>query len=176
MKICAIIENGFEELEAIGTIALLRRSGIQVDIFSTNPNIVLGKHSIAITNLLSLENCEEENYDLLLLPGGPHYETLENNNKVISLIHSFNDKKKGIAAICASPTILGRMGLLKERVYTCFTSMNEDFNGTFTNTYVAVDEHIITAKSAAASIDFAFENLQGIDQRTRIEEQIYYEN
>ena len=177
MKICAIIENGFEELEAIGTIALLKRSGIQVDLYSTNKDTVYGKHNLAITNVLPLETCEEPNYDLLLLPGGPHYEALENNPKVIELIHEFNNKAKPIAAICASPTILGKLGLLKNRNYTCFTSMNEDFGGTFIDTYAVKDEHIITAKSAAASIDFAFEiieYLQGKDQRTKVEQQIYY--
>ena len=177
MKICAIMENGFEELEAIGTIALLKRSGIEVDLYSTTQDVVFGKHNIAITNVLPLKTCEENNYDLLLLPGGPHYEALENNPKVIELIQTFNYKKKPIAAICASPTILGKLGLLQNRNYTCFTSMNEDFAGTFVDTYVVKDEHIITARSAAASIDFAFEiieYLQGKDQRTKIEQQIYY--
>ncbi|MBQ9841443.1 MAG: DJ-1/PfpI family protein [Erysipelotrichaceae bacterium] len=177
MKICAIIGNGFEELEAIGSIALLKRSGIEVDIYSLEKDIVLGKHNIAITNVLPLKQCQEKDYDMLLLPGGPHYEQLENNVYVIELIHNFYQKKKGIAAICASPTILGKMGLLQNRDYTCFTSMNEDFKGTFLDQYVVKDDFIITARSAAASIDFAFEiieYLQGKEQRTKIEEQIYY--
>ena len=99
MKICAIIGNGFEELEAIGTIALLRRSGIEVDIYSLENEIVLGKHTIAITNLLPLKQCLEENYDMLLLPGGPHYELLENNVYVIELIHNFYKKKKSVSTL-----------------------------------------------------------------------------
>ena len=177
MKICTIMGNGFEELEAIGTIALLKRSGIQVDMYTLDTPVVAGKHDIAITNVLPLSQCEEANYDLLLLPGGPHYAQLENNIKVIECIHNFYKKEKGIAAICASPTILGKMGLLRNRNYTCFTSMNEDFGGTYIDQYVVKDDFIITARSAAASIDFAFEiieYLQGKEQRKLIEEQIYY--
>ncbi|MDD6466924.1 MAG: DJ-1/PfpI family protein [Erysipelotrichaceae bacterium] len=177
MNVCAILANGFEELEAIGTIALLKRSGINVDIYSVEGQTLHGKHEIQICDLLPLDECKEENYDLLLLPGGPHYVTLENNRKVIELIHGFHKQKKYIAAICASPTILGKMGLLRNRQYTCFTSMNEDFQGTYVDQYVVCDEHIITARSAAASIDFAFaiiEKLQGKEQKEIIQKQIYY--
>ena len=177
MKICAIIGNGFEELEAIGTIALLKRSGIEVDIYSINEDVVFGKHNVAITNVLPITQCNEDNYDLLFLPGGPHYAQLQNHVKVIELIHLFNKNNKAIAAICAGPTILGKMGLLQNKKYTCYTSMNEDFKGNYLGTYVVKDGNIITGKSAAASIDFGLEiieHLQGRDQRKIIEEQIYY--
>ena len=86
-------------------------------------------------------------------------------------------ENKMVAAICAAPTILGHMGYLKDKNYTCFTSMNEDFGGTYVDTYVVKDGNIITARSAAASIDFGFmiiQYLQGEAQEKKIKEQIYY--
>ena len=87
------------------------------------------------------------------------------------------NENKMVASICAAPTILGHMGYLKGKNYTCFTSMDEDFGGTYIDAYVAKDGNLITAKSAAASIDFAFaiiHYLQGEEQEKKIKEQIYY--
>ena len=63
---------------------------------------------------------------------------------------------KIVAAICAAPTIIGQLGLLKNRTYTCFVPMNKDFGGTFNNLPVVVDNNLITGRSSAASIDFAY--------------------
>lgn len=177
MKICVILSNGFEELEAIGTIALLKRSGIQVDIYALNDVKASGKHRLVLADLVKLENINVDDYDALLLPGGPHYAELEASDKVKGIITSFMNAKKLVCGICAAPTIFGHMGYLKNKNYTCFTSMNEDFGGTFVDTYVVTDGNIITARSAAASIDFAFaiiHYLQGEKQEEKIKNEIYY--
>ncbi|MBR4592866.1 MAG: DJ-1/PfpI family protein, partial [Elusimicrobiaceae bacterium] len=113
----------------------------------------------------------------LVLPGGPGYDKLEKNTQVQQLIQQFIKDGKVVAAICASPTILGRAGYLKGKKYTCFTSMNEDFGGTFTGGYVAVDGNIITGQSAAATVDFGLaiiEKLLGKDKADAVKKSIYY--
>lgn len=177
MKICTILSNGFEELEAIGTIALLKRSGIEVDIYALNDIKASGKHNLVLSNLIHLENVNINEYDALLLPGGPHYAELEANNKVKDIITAFMNEKKLVCGICAAPTILGHMGYLKDKNYTCFTCMDEDFCGTYVDQYVVTDGNIITARSAAASIDFAFaiiKYLQGESQEKKVKNEIYY--
>lgn len=177
MKILTILTNGFEELEATGTITLLKRAKVDVDIYSFNKK-VCGKHNIVFDEFNTLNNlgplCD---YDALFIPGGPHYKELENSTKVKEIIMDFYHKNKVILAICATPTILGRMGLLKGKRYTCFTSMNENFGGTYTDEYVTVDKNIITAKSAAASIELgltAIKVLCGNEMEEKIKQQIYY--
>lgn len=177
MKICTILSNGFEELEAIGTIALLKRSGLEVDIYALNDNYASGKHNLVLSNLRKLEKITIQDYDALLIPGGPHYIELEKNTLVISIIQQFMNANKLVCGICAAPTILGHLGYLKNRNYTCFTCMDEDFGGTFIDTYVVTDKNLITAKSAAASIEFAFaiiRYLQGEAQEIKVKEEIYY--
>lgn len=177
MKICTILSNGFEEVEAIGTIALLKRSGLEVDIYALNNTKACGKHHLVISDLIKLESVNTSEYDALLLPGGPHYAELEANPKVKEIIIDFMNKEKLVCGICAAPTILGHMGYLKDKNYTCFTSMNEDFGGTYIDQYVVTDGNIITARSAAASIDFAFaiiHYLQGEKQEEKIKNEIYY--
>jgi len=178
MKVLCIVSDGFEDVEAIGTIALLRRSNITVDVYSLNNHSATGKYETTITNLNNIQDLDFNKYDCLFLPGGPHYRTLEANEDVKAIIHHFFKKDKYVAAICAAPTILGRMGYLKNKLYTCFTSMNESFGGTYLDTYTAVDGKLITARSVAAVIDFALliiKNLQGDAQEQKIKNEIYYE-
>ena len=84
---------------------------------------------------------------------------------------------KLVATICAGPTIIGHLGYLKGRNYTCFTSMNEDFGGTYMDKYCVQDGNLITGRSAAASIDFAFmilEAVKGKDEADKVKTSIYY--
>lgn len=176
-RVLCIMCNGFEELEAVGTIALLRRANIQVDLCTWDASSVRGRFDITISNIQDLKQADVENYDALFLPGGPHYKELEQNQMVKNIIVYFDEADKYIAAICAAPTILGRMGLLKNRQYTCFTSMNEDFGGFYQDQYVAVDDKLITGRSAAAVIDFAFafiEALCGKQHADKVKQDIYY--
>mgnify|MGYP002071571089 CR=1 FL=1 len=176
-RVLCIMCDGFEELEAVGTIALLRRANIQVDLCTWNQSCVSGRFDITISNIKDLKQTDIKNYDALFLPGGPHYKELEQNQAVKDIINYFEKTNKYLAAICAAPTILGRMGLLRNRQYTCFTSMNEDFGGFYQDRYVATDDNLITGRSAAAVIDFAFafiEALCGKEHADQVKQEIYY--
>ena len=176
-KVCVVLTNGFEELEAVGSFAILRRGGLTVDIFSlTNANAT-GRFGLTCTDLKPFSELDAAQYDALVLPGGPQYAELEKSAGVQALIKEFIAAGKVVAAICASPTILGHAGYLKGKNYTCFTAMNEDFGGHFTGDYVAVDGNIITGQSAAATVDFGFaivEKLLGKAHAEQIKKSIYY--
>ncbi len=176
-KVMAVIANGFEELELIGTVDILIRGGILVDIFSIEESTVLSSHKISLTNIKNINDCNCLDYDCLFLPGGPHYKKLQVEEKVLNLIDYFYQNDRYIAAICAAPTILGKMGLLENKNYTCFVSMNKDFKGNFIDTYSVIDYPFITGKSAAASIDFGLDIVKvllGDDVVNKIKEDIYY--
>lgn len=178
MSVLCIITDGFEELEAIGVIALLRRANIKVDVYTLDNDKASGRFHVTIDNLRSLDDCDFTTYDMLCLPGGPHYKTLAKDTRVLRILHYFAKEHKLISAICAAPTILGHEGLLKGKNYTCFTSMNEDFGGTYIDSYTVVDNNLITGRSAAAVIDFAFaiiEKLKGIEAAEATKREIYYE-
>ena len=177
MKVCMIITDGFEEIEAIGTFAILRRGGVDVDVYSLLDKDATGRFGMTCTNLKEFSKINEEDYEALILPGGPEYVAIEKDKKVQELIKIFNDKNKYICAICAGPTILGRGGYLKGKNYTCFTSMNEDFGGTYIDEYAVIDDKIITGRSAAATIDFGFlilKALMGEEKEKEIKKEIYY--
>lgn len=179
-KVLCVMSDGFEELEAVGTIALLRRAGITVHVCALPGNQATGRFDLCISDLIPFYTMNTEDamdYDALFLPGGPHYQELQEDERVKETITMFAQQNKLICAICAAPTILGKMGLLKNKHYTCFTSMNEDFGGTYVDAYTAQDENIITGRSAAAVIDFAFliiENLLGKEKCEEVKQSIYY--
>jgi putative intracellular protease/amidase len=177
MKCLAIIYDGFEELEAIAPFALLRRANVNLDIASKT-NRACGCHNITLDNLIPLSNISYTDYDCLILPGGPHYKELETDDKILNIIKHFMDNNKLTCAICASPTIIGKLGYLKNKNYTCFTALNADFGGTYHHKKVVVDGNLITSRSADAAIDFAYEIIRktkGEDVLNQVYERVYHE-
>lgn len=95
---------------------------------------------------------------------------------VHEIIKYFMDNNKVVSAICAAPTIIGRLGYLKNRNYTCFTSMDDDFGGHYIDEKVVVDENLITARSVASAIVFAYaiiKKLLGEEKLKAVFQQIY---
>lgn len=177
MKVCMIVTDGFEEIEAVGTYAILRRGGLTVDIYSLLDKDATGRFGLTVTNLRPFSQLNAAQYGALVIPGGPEYKALEASAEVQALIKTFINDGKTVAAICAGPTILGHAGYLKGKKYTCFTSMNEDFGGQYQDDYAVRDGNIITGKSAAATVDFAFtilEAVAGKDVADKTKKEIYY--
>jgi len=177
MKVLAIIFDKFEELEAMAPFALLRRAKIELTIAS-DKDVVTGCHNIALTNIEKLENINYKEYDVLLIPGGPHFKHLRVATDVHEIIKHFIDNNKVVATICAGPTILGMLGYLKGKNYTCYTSMNDDFGGNYSDDGVVIDGNLITSRSAAYAFDFAYaiiKKIAGDEVLANVHQQIYYE-
>ena len=139
----AFFADGFEEIEALTTIDTLRRAGLDVEIVSVTPDeIVVGAHDVS---------------ELLFLPGGmPGAATLDKHEGLRKLILSFAEKNKPIAAICAAPMVLGKLGLLKGRRVTCYPSFEQYLDGAdCTNEPVVRDGNIITGMGPGAAMEFA---------------------
>jgi DJ-1 family protein len=177
MKILMVVTDGFEDIEAVGTLAILRRAQLDVTFAAIDNTHALGRYGVNITDLVNLKDVNIDEYDMLIIPGGPEYIAEERNPEFLKMVLNFASHGKYIAAICAGPTILGHLGLLKGKKYTCFTSMNEDFGGTYVDQYAVVDGKFITGRSAAAVIDFGFaivETLCGKEYAQKVKDSIYY--
>lgn len=113
----AFFADGFEEIEAFTAIDTLRRGGLNVEIVSVTPDeIVVGAHDVSVLCDINFDNCDFFDAELLLLPGGmPGAATLDKHEGLRRLILDFAAKNKPIAAICAAPMVLGKLGLLKGR-------------------------------------------------------------
>ena len=176
-KVALILADGFEEMEAIGTYDILNRGGLDVDIYALSGQDTAGKFGLTCTKLHAFSTFNASYYDALVLPGGPGYEALEKNERLQKAIKDFMTAGKVVAAICASPTILGRAGYLTGKNYTCFTPMNENFGGTFTDEYATIDGNIVTGQSAAATLDFGLaivEKMMGKEKADEVKKSIFY--
>lgn len=176
MKFLALIYDGFEEEEAIAPFALIRRAKGDLTIASNN-KVVTGHHNISLTDISLINEINYKDYDCLIVPGGKHYKHIVQDKLALEIIKYFADNNKYLCGICAAPTIFGMLGILVGKNYTCFTSMNSDFKGNYTDLGVCVDGKLITAKSVAYSIDFAYEIIKqtlGIDVLENVYKQIYY--
>lgn len=124
MKIVCLLADGFEDIEALGTVAILRRSGMQVDLTSVmNAQTVTGAFGTKVIPDKMMKDVSERDYDGIFLPGGAATKTLRENAGVIKLVLAFAAKEKMLCAICAAPSVFGMLGLLDGKPYTCFPSM-----------------------------------------------------
>jgi len=177
MKYLALIFDGFEDEEAMAPFALLRRAGADLTVAS-NKTEVTGSYGFTLANIALIDNLNIDDYDCLIIPGGAHYKFLYQSSMVHEIIKDFYKKNKYLCGICAAPTLFGRLGLLENKKYTCFTSMNNDFKGTYTDQGVTVDGKLITAKSVAYSLEFAYaiiKETMGTDVLNRVWDRIYHE-
>jgi len=172
-----IIADGFEEVEAITPIDLLRRAGIAVTIYGLASQEVRGSHNIFIkTDMLFPSNPAIA--DAVILPGGPGHKNLLNSGAIIDYIRkSF---KAGIlcAAICAAPVVFGKAGILARKMFTCFPGCEDKLaGGTFLDKPVVVDGNIITSRGAGTAVPFALEiiaYLAGRDAAEKVAAAIVY--
>jgi len=173
-KILVLLANGFEDIETITSVDIWRRGKLDVVLASIDGLEVKSGTGIRIIADINIEDVTEEDYDLLFLPGGGGVKALDDSSKVKELIQSFMEKKKFVGAICAAPLILGKMGILDNRVFTCYPTF-ERFapDGKYNVTGVVQDGNIITGRGVAYVFDFAFyilELLQGKEVRSGVEE------
>ena len=175
-----LLADGFEEVEAIEPIDILRRCGIDVLTASVmGRKEVEGAHGITVSADMLAEDINPENMDLLFLPGGGKgHELLDASNTAHALINYAVANNKYIAAICAAPSILGRKQLLDGKKATCYPGFEKFLYGAeCTGEKVVVDGKIITAKGAGAAADFGFviaEKLKDKDTADEIKAQMQY--
>lgn len=158
MKAFVFLADGFEEIEAITPIDILRRAGIEVITVSiSSTNEVSGKHNITVITDCLFTEADFTDNDLLLLPGGmPGTKNLEVHNGLKKLLLKQAEKGKKIAAICAAPSILGKIGLLEGEKATCYPGFEDQLLGAILSEEKVVESgNIITAKGAGVAIEFA---------------------
>ncbi len=149
------LDNGFEEIEAITTIDLLRRANIQLTTVSITGNpMVLGAHNVAVEADGLFDNIDFSDAEMLILPGGPSH--LGDHIGLCELLQQHNAQSKMIAAICAAPSILGKLGILKGKQATCYPGFESFLGESYVGGLVVESKNIITAKGPGLTADFAF--------------------
>lgn len=162
MKIAVLFATGYEEIEALAVVDVLRRAKIDVIMTGINEMQVTSSRNITVMMDDTLSNLNKNTIDLLILPGGmPGVDNLYADENVREWVKDFDQKQKRIGAICAAPSILGRLGVLKGRTATCYPGFEQYLEGaTVSKERVVEDGHVITGIGAGASLEFAFKILE----------------
>ena len=170
--IYVFLADGFEEIEALCPVDILRRGGIEVKTVGVGAKTIVGAHGIPVVcDLCDTEAQLDENLEGIVLPGGmPGTINLENSSIVNKFIDYANENNLLMSAICAAPSILGHKGILKGKKATCYPSFEKDLIGAdFLAEPVVCDGNIITARAAGVALDFAFKLLEYLTGKEMVE-------
>ncbi len=155
-RVLCLLENGFEEIEAVTPVDVLRRAGVEVVLAGVSGMEVTGKCDIRIQADALLKNVSGADFDALFLPGGPAVKGLRKNDKVLGLIREFSGKDKLIAAICAAPLLLNDAGILEGRKFTAHFSTTGELPEN-SGERVVSDGTFITSRGAGTALEFGLE-------------------
>lgn len=177
MKTVALfLADGFEEIEALGTVDVLRRAEIPVDTVSITANKeVSGAHGIKVLADKTFDELNFAEFDMIILPGGmPGAKNLNEHEKLKKQVTEFVNNGKLVAAICAAPMILGGLNLLDGKPATCYPGFEPELIGAkISGENVTVSDNIITGKGPGLVFDFALkivEKVAGIGVRKEVQQ------
>ena len=178
--IYVFLANGFEEVEALTPVDMLRRCELEVVTAGVGGNVVRGSHGITVAaDIDAAEIKLDDNLDMIVLPGGMTGTlNLEKSADVQRAIDFCVENNKYIGAICAAPSILGHKGILNGKKATCYTGFETQLMGAqVSDEAVCTDGKIITSRGAGTAMEFAFElvkNLISAERRDILKESVIY--
>ena len=155
-KVAVILADGFEEIEALTVVDVLRRANITCHMIGFEARVTVS-HAIQVQADRVFDGDLSE-YDMIVLPGGmPGSAHLRDNEQLIAELQKCEQVCKKVAAICAAPIVLNRAGLLKDKVFTCYDGVQEQIaDGHYRKETVVVDGHLITSRGPATALAFAY--------------------
>ena len=155
-KVAVILADGFEEIEALTVVDVLRRANITCHMVGFEAQVT-GSHAIQVQADRVFDG-DLSDYDMIVLPGGmPGSAHLRDNEQLIAELQKFEQVGKKVAAICAAPIVLNRAGLLKDKEFTCYDGVQEQIaDGHYSKETVVVDGQLTTSRGPATALAFAY--------------------
>lgn len=168
-KVCILLAEGFEEIEALTVSDIMRRAEVTCDLVSIGGKQVKSSHGVIVEADKVFE--EHMEYDLVVIPGGmPGAANLRDDERVIKFVKKQNKEGKLLGAICAGPIVLGRAGLTEGRDITSYPGYEDELpNCEYLEEAVVVDKNIITSRGPATAMTFAYKLLEILGYGHRVE-------
>lgn len=172
-----LLGTGFEEVEAIAPVDLLRRAGVSVLTVGVDGKAVTGSHGITVEADITLEQMDLTDLEMIVLPGGlGGVATARSSQAALDALRFAYENNKFVAAICAGPTVLAELGIIGDRRATCYPGCETGMgNAAMVEAACVTDGKLITGASAGCAIPFALgliEALKGKEEADRIAKQI----
>ena len=162
MKVAVYFATGYEEVEALSVVDVLRRGDIEVVMVGVDGKTVVSSHQVSINMDVQIDEVNHEEIDMMVLPGGvPGVYNLAKNETLVKQLKAFKEQGKWLAAICAAPSVLGNLGLLQGEKATCYPGFEDKLLGCeHLEDRVVVSNHIVTGKGAGAALEFGYKILE----------------
>lgn len=161
MKVTTFLTDRFETVEALAVVDILRRAGIDVETVSITGNrTVISAQKVPVAADKLFDEADFEDSDMLFLPGGPGHTSYFEYEPMLEVLKEHFSKNKRIAAICAAPSIFGRLGMLKGRKAIAFPGFEKDLEGAdiqYAPVRVVTDGNVTTSRGMGTSIDLGLE-------------------
>ena len=173
-----LLGTGFEEIEALTPVDLLRRAGVQVTTVGLNGKTVYGGHAIGVEADITIDQLDASDAEMIVLPGGlGGVASIRGCEKALEAVKAVHESGKYVAAICAGPTVLADLGLLTGVQATCYPGQIPNMKDAVVveNAACVTDGKVITGTSAGTAVPFALaliEALKGSDVAKLIADQI----
>ena len=171
-KVLVILADGFEEIEGVTPIDVLRRAGLEVTLAGLSGKTITGSHGVKFQSDMTLDEYRDLP-DALILPGGmPGAKNLGESKKVAELIKRMNRQQKMIGAICAAPALaVAPTGILEGKRATCYPGFEKHFSSSvaLSDDRVVVDGNIITSRGPGSALEFALELVEQLVGREKAE-------
>lgn len=172
-KAAVLLADGFEEIEALTVVDLLRRARIYVDTVSVSDEYMVdGSHGINVQTEDLFDEVDFSEFDMIVLPGGmPGTSNLQSHQGVCRIVREFCEEGKYVGAICAAPSILGNMGLLKGKRAACYPTVEDQLQGAVLVTSPVVqDGNIITSRGMGTAVDFGLKLVEVMTDKLKADE------
>lgn len=175
MRILVPLAAGFEEIEAVTVIDVLRRAGIEVVVAGLVPGACPGSRGIVLVPDVTLDSVLDSDFDAVVLPGGgPGTKALRTDPRVIELVRRQDSKKRWIAAICAAPTVLADAGVLAGRKATSHPAVRDELRSRGIDLRererVCVVDHVITSQGPGTAMEFAYAIVERLLGSAKVDE------
>ena len=178
-KAVIFLADGFEEVEALTTVDILRRANIETTIAGLKADTATGSHRITVSVDTTIDRIVAKDFDIAILPGGPGTDNLDADERLRKLVLEFYESGKWVAAICAAPYILNDLGILKGRRATSFPTRKPSMTDCiYVEDLVVVDGNVITSRAAGTTHLFALtiaEKLAGKETADKVRSAMLYD-
>lgn len=171
-----LLAQGFEEMEALVPADLLRRAGAEVALVGLDAPAITGSHSISVSTDLLLEDVTLQPSDMLVLPGGlGGVMSMKASRRATDFIQNAYQSGCWVTAICAAPTLLAQLGILKGRKAVCYPGMEDQLTDAIVTPEqaVVVDGRVITSRAAGSAYEFGFALISALFDHKKSEEVRY---
>lgn len=170
VNVLLFIAEGFEEIEALTVVDILRRADIRCDMCSINGSYVKGAHDIEVKCDIVIDEIDKNEYGAVVLPGGmPGAKNLKENKKVVEIVKDFYKNNKIVAAICAAPIVLKEADIHSGHKITSYPGFREELmdHCTYMEDVVVEDENIVTSRGPATAIYFGLKLVERINGKNK---------